>query len=197
MPSRTRSPRAERELKAPARHVSLPVMRTMVAALASVAMAGCAASPSPRTVAGTSAPPPARHPVVAEAAPAGSDVTEEQRPNGEHATRQTNRALGWVVLSLGIEGGILATVTSFMMLHQNRVRSDDCVDKVCSPAGLAANGTLGNLAGWNAAAWGVAAVGVGTGLFILLTNPTDNALGTQVGIGPTASGSALLVRGAF
>jgi hypothetical protein len=172
-------------------------MRTLVAAFAAFAMTGCAATPTAHPVAATGTPTPTPHPIVAEATPAGSEASEEKSPKSEHAARQTNRALGWFVLSVGIEGGILATVTSVMMLHQNSVRGDNCVDKVCSAAGIAANGTLGNLAGWNAAAWGVAAVGVGAGVFILLTNPTDRSLGTQVGLGPTASGSGVLLRGAF
>jgi hypothetical protein len=102
-----------------------------------------------------------------------------------------------VALSVGADAAILATVTSFMMLHQNNVRSDDCVNKVCSADGIAANGKLHDLAGWNALGWGVAVVGVGAGAFLLLTNPSDKALGTQVGIGPTATGSGLLLRGAF
>jgi hypothetical protein len=162
------------------------------AALGALALAGCAASPAPVAVA---APPP--HPILAEAAPADPTRTEHDQPNSEHESRQMNRALGWVLIGVGAEGAILATVTSFMMLHQNSVRSDSCADKVCSAAGITANGTLHSLAPWNAAAWGVAAVGTGVGLFLLLTNPSDKALHTEVGVAPTGSGSGLLLRGAF
>jgi hypothetical protein len=188
-------------LKGRGRHVSLRGMRNAVAALVSLAgvalVTGCAASPAPHAVVAPSGPAPAPHPLVAEATPAGGEASPEQEPKSEHASRQMNRVLGLVVLSVGIEGGILATVTSFMMLHQNSVRNDDCVNKVCSAAGIAANGKMGDLAGWNAAGWGVGVVGVAAGVFILVTNPTDRSLGTQVGVGPTGSGSGLLLRGAF
>ena len=175
-------------------------MRTSVAALATVAALaamGCAASPASRAVATPSAPAP--HPIVAEATPAppAGEQGPREEPKNEHAARQTRRALGWVVLSVGIEGAILATVTSFMMLHENSVRNDDCVNKVCSPNGIVANGTIGNLEGWNATAWGVAAVGVGAGVFLLLTNPSDKSLHAQVGVAPTGSGSGMVLRGAF
>lgn len=175
-------------------------MRTPVAALTTVAVlaaTGCAASPASPAVAPPSTPAP--HPIVAEATPAppAAEPGPREEPKNEHATRQMNRALGWVVLSVGVEGAILATVTSFMMLHENSVRSDHCVNKVCSPDGIVANGTLGNLEGWNAAAWGVAAVGLGAGVFLLLTNPSDKSLHAEVGVARTGSGSGMLLRGSF
>jgi hypothetical protein len=172
-------------------------MRILVAAIGALALAGCAASSVPRAVVPPAGQATAPHPIVAEATPAGGETSPEQEPKNEHASRQMNRALGWVVLSVGAEAAIVATITSFMMLHQNSLRSDSCTDKVCSPDGLAANAKLADLAGWNAVAWGVAVVGVGAGAFLLLTNPSDKALGTQVGIGPTASGSGLWLRGSF
>ncbi len=180
-------------------------MRNVVAVLA-LAMAGCAASPRPHAAAAPDVGTTAPHPILAQAAPidvgdAGPAKADEasldQKPASEHSSRQMNRVWGWVALSVGAEGLILATVTSFMMLHENSVRNADCVNKVCSSDGIAANGKLGNLAGWNAAAWGVAAVGAGAGAFLLLTNPSDESLGTQIGVGPTASGSGLLLRGSF
>jgi hypothetical protein len=172
-------------------------MRNLVAALGALAVAGCAASSPPHAV----VPPPgqgtAPHPIVAEATPAVGETSPEPEPKSEHESRQVNRALGWVVLSVGADAAVLAAVTSFMMLHQNSLRGDECVNKVCSPEGVSANSKLGDLAGWNAVAWGVAAVGVGAGAFLVLTNPSDRTLGTQIGIGPTATGSGLLLRGDF
>jgi hypothetical protein len=172
-------------------------MRTFATAVGALAVAGCAASTPPRAVAAPGGQATAPHPIVAEATPALAETSPQQEPKDDHSSRQMNRVWGWVALSVGAEGAVLATITSFMMLHQNSVRNSDCTDKVCSPDGLAANGKLGDLAGWNAAGWGVAVVGVAAGAFLLLTNPTDKALGTQVGVGPTASGSGLLLRGAF
>jgi len=172
-------------------------MRIVVAAIGALAVAGCAASSPPRAVVPPGGSATAPHPILAEASPAAGETSSAQEPKDDHHSRQMNRVWGWVALSVGADAAILATITSFMMLHENSVRSDDCVNKVCSPDGIAANGKLGALAGWNAAAWGVAVVGVGAGAFLLLTNPTDRALGTEVGVGPTATGSGLLLRGSF
>jgi hypothetical protein len=172
-------------------------MRNLVAALAALAVAGCAASSPPHAVVPPAGQGTVPHPIVAEATPTSGETGPETEPTSEHASRQMNRAWGWVALSVGAEAAVLATVTSFMMLHENGVRGSDCVDKVCSQDGVSANAKLGDLVGWNAAAWGVAVVGVGAGAFLVLTNPSDKALGTQVGIGPTATGSGLLLRGAF
>jgi hypothetical protein len=106
-----------------------------------------------------------------------------------------HRALGWVAISIGAEATAAAVVTSFMMVHEAGVRSSDCTDGQCSAAGLEANSRLHMLGGWNLAMWAVGAVGLGSGIVLLLTNPSDKALGTQVEMGATASG--LLLRGAF
>jgi hypothetical protein len=173
-------------------------MRILAAALGALAVAGCAASSPSRAMAPAGGQPTALHPIVAEATPApAAETSPEQEPKNDHASRQMNRVWGWVALSVGAEGALLATITSFMMLHESSVRNGDCSDKVCSLDGITANTKLGDLAGWNVAGWAVAVVGVGTGAFLLLTNPSDKALGTQVGVGPTASGSGLLLRGSF
>jgi len=170
-------------------HDSLGEMRALpfVAAFGALALAGCAASP--RNRAAVSIPP------VSGQAGGGAHAPEE--PKDERVTRQSNRALGWVALSVGAEAAVVATVTSYIMLHQSGIRSDNCVGKVCSASGLSANETLHNLEWWNAGAWVVAAVGVGVGAIVLWTSPTDAAVHAEVGIAPTGSGSSLLLRGAF
>ncbi|HEY3819268.1 MAG TPA: hypothetical protein VGL81_18995 [Polyangiaceae bacterium] len=177
----------------------------VVAAVVALAVAGCAAAPGPRTAA-PAAQTTAPHPILAQAAPVdvgdskpakADEASVDQQPQSDHHTRQMNRVWGWSALSVGAEGAILAVITSFMMLHQNSVRSASCVDKVCSPDGIVANGKLGDLEGWNAAGWGIGAVGLAVGAYLLLTNPTDKSLGTQVGVGSTGSGSGLLLRGSF
>jgi hypothetical protein len=172
-------------------------MRILVAAVGAFALAGCAATSPPRAAVSPGGVVTAPHPIVAEATPAGGETSPEPEPKNEHASRQMHRVWGWAALSVGADGALLATVTSFMMLHQNSVRNADCVNKVCSPDGIAANGKLGDMAGWNALGWGLAVVGVSAGAFLLLTNPSDKSLGTQVGVGPTASGSGLLLKGSF
>ena len=172
-------------------------MRNLAAAIGALAVAGCAASSPPGAVAPAGAAATVPHPIVAEATPAPAETSHEEEHGEAHSSRQMNRVWGWVALSVGAEGAVVATITSLMMLHQNSVRSDDCTNKVCTPDGIAANGKLGDLAGWNAGGWAVAVVGAGVGTFLILTNPSDKALGTQVGVGSTPSGSGLLLRGSF
>jgi hypothetical protein len=170
-------------------------------------VAGCAASPANRAAVPPAQGQAAPHPGLAAAVPAGSDGTQaaqasdarrrRDEPGDDRVTRQRNRALGWVFLSVGAEAAVVATITSFIMLHESSLRSADCPDKVCSPAGLSANVTLHNLEWWNAGAWGVAVVGVGVGAVVLWTNPSDAALHAEVAIAPTGSGSGLRLRGTF
>jgi hypothetical protein len=54
-----------------------------------------------------------------------------------------------------------------------------------------------NLEWWNAGAWAIAVGGAGVGTFLLLSNPSDKAAHTEVGIAPTGSGSGLLLKGSF
>jgi hypothetical protein len=160
-----------------------------------LALAGCATTPKP-------------HPIVAEATPAGAETSAATEASGtsekprrgegtsEHAARQTNRALGWIAISIGAEAAVVAGVTSLMMLHYQGERSADCdANKACSSAGFNANAQIGALGGWNAGAYAVAAVGLGTGLFLLLTNPADGSTRSAVGVGATPGG--LMLRGSF
>jgi hypothetical protein len=179
----------------------------LVAALGvtlAVAGSGCAGSPAHPTASFSGDARP--HPILAEAVPAGSEspaAPASRAPRAreesmdDRVARQNSRALGWVLLSVGAESAVVATITSFMMLHQNSVRSADCVDKVCSTDGLSANTTLHNLEWWNAGAWVVAVAGLGAGAFVLWTNPSDKALQAEVGVAPTGSGPGVLLRGAF
>lgn len=123
----------------------------------------------------------------------------EDHPS-EHYSRQVNRVWGWTLVSVGIDGAILATITSVMMLHQASVRSSDCdAQKVCNADGIAADGKLHDMAPWNLGAWAAAIVGLPVGVYLLVTNPTDKALHTQVeiGAGATGSGSGLILRGSY
>jgi len=171
-----------------------------VSTLCALACAGCAVAPPPPV-----APPPRL--LLAEATPESSTTpapgaTPALSPTpaykeSEHHARQMNRVWGWTFLSVGIDGAILAAITSGMMLHQASVRNSDCADKVCSPDGIAANGKLHDMAPWNAGAWVATVVGLPVGVYLLLTNPTDKALHAEVGAGPTGSGSGLILRGGF
>jgi hypothetical protein len=82
------------------------------------------------------------------------------------------------------------------MLLDKGIRDSDCnASKGCSPSGLDANTQIANLANWNTAAWILAVAGVGTGAYLLLTNPS--AQGTQVGLVPNGSGANVSLRTVF
>jgi hypothetical protein len=155
----------------------MPSVPALLALVGCLGAAGCAASPAPREAASP---------------PSGA----EEQNSGHHA-RQMNRALGWVSVAVGSEAAVVAVATSVRMLQVNGTRNEDCTNKVCSPAGLDANTQLGQLAPWNVGAWTIAAVGLFAGVYLLLTNPSDAALHTQVGVAPIGSGTGLSLRGSF
>ena len=116
----------------------------------------------------------------------------------ERDARQERRYAGWISLGIGGAGALIALGTSLWMLKDKSTRDSDCdANKVCSPSGLAANNELGQLVGWNIGAYAVAAVGLGVGAFLILTNPSDREMGTQVGIAPTGSGTGFVFRSTF
>jgi len=140
-----------------------------------------------------------------EAAPAASvqnDASRGQPAKAETATdrdaRQLGRTWGWTAVAFGSVAGVIALGTSYVMLHDKSTRDSDCdADKLCSQQGLNANAELAGMASWNAGAWILAAAGIGTGVYLLVTHPTDRATGTQVGIASTGSGAGVALKGGF
>lgn len=117
----------------------------------------------------------------------------------ERESRQLARTWGWL-LAGGVGGvaGVVALGTSVVMLVDMNTRSNDCnTARVCSPSGLEANSQIASIADWNAGAWIIAAAGLGTGAYLLLTNPTDRAKGTQVGVVPNGAGANVSLRTVF
>jgi len=134
-------------------------------------------------------------PRFSDAAPAPEGSLAE---SSERSSNVPARTWGWVLLSFGAEGAVLAAITSFMMLHDKSVRDENCdSNKICSRDGLAANADIANLASWNAGAWAVAGVGLAVGGLLLLTNPPVRGPGVAIGVSPNGSGLGLDARGAF
>lgn len=161
-------------------------------AIALIAFSGCAATP------------PAKDPAAeasksdddAAIAPADPSYTPKHLPLASDASLP--RAAGWVTLAIGAQAAVVAITTSFMMLYDNGVRSDECnAQKMCSSRGLDANGRLDALIPWNAGAWAVAVVGIGAGAYLILTNPPESQKTTAVGVGPDGSGMGLNLRSTF
>lgn len=153
------------------------------------AFAQSAPTPAP-----TTAPAPAPAP-----APATSETPEIDRETPEQRdSRQLARAWGWLFTGIGSASAALAVGTSILMLQDASNRSNNCTSaKVCNAAGLTANSQLGDLGPWNAAFWIVGAAGLGVGITLLVTHPSDESKGMRLQVMPTTSGASLGLRGAF
>jgi hypothetical protein len=145
---------------------------------------------------------------LATVAPAFADGTTQNggttQSNGktetydERDSRQGARMWGWTLIGLGGSAALIALGTSYWMLHDKSARDSNCdADKVCNPTGLSANNELGQMVGWNIGAWAIAAAGLGVGAFLVLSNPSDKEMGTQVGVAPTGSGTGMVLKGTF
>jgi hypothetical protein len=132
-----------------------------------------------------------------DAGPAGGKNQKSETAD-EREARQERRMAGWISLGIGGSAALIALGTSIVMLNDKSARDSNCdASQVCSPAGLAANNELGQMVGWNIGAFAVAAVGLGVGAFLVLTNPSDREMGTQVGVAPTGSGTGFVFRSTF
>jgi hypothetical protein len=176
-------------------------MSNAAALSAVLALAGCARTStpprSPSSHEGVDSATSEAHLTSADAAP-----QEAQPRTGETAASKdegrSTRTLGFIILGVGASVTAVALGTSAIMLHENGVRSDGCnAQKVCSPAGLAANSKLDALGGWNAGLWAVGAAGLGIGAFLVVTHPAKNSGHTTVGVAPNGSGMDLALRGTF
>jgi hypothetical protein len=161
-----------------------------------------AASPAPRLMLAEAAPtPPAPDYAAApapEPAPAPASSSRKSETPQEREDRQLGRTWGWAAVSVGAFAGVLALGTSVLMLEDNSTRNSNCnAQKVCSAAGITANGQLSDLGPWNAGMWIIGVAGLGIGAYLLITHPTDRAMGTQVGVAPNGSGASFELRSSF
>ena len=143
---------------------------------------------------------------ASSAAPAPTPTAERQAdtpwaaPSPSETVRRsrTLRTVGWVSLALGAEAAVVASVTSFMLLHDKGVRDDECnAQKVCSPRGLDANSDIGLVAPWNTASWIVAGAGLGAGAVLLLMTRSDSGPRASVAVAPASAGLGVGLHGAF
>ena len=146
-------------------------------------------------------PPPAPQP---QPEPQSQPFSSSPPPAANETSSAAHRAgngrfYGWISLAIGAEAGVVAIVTSIMMVHYQGVRAGDCNSQnVCSQAGYDANGRMSDLAGWNAGAWALAAIGLGVGAYLVITNPADGSgRQTAIGVAPNSSGMGLNVRSLF
>jgi hypothetical protein len=169
--------------------------------LALVACVGCASAlPAPRAAVDPAREPPP-HLVLAEATPAPAEATPAPEPSQPPPPRKhggSGQALGLASLSVGAGAGILAIITSFMMLHDKSARDAGCnAQKLCTTDALSANTTLANLSGWNTGAYAVAAVGLVAGAVLLIAFPGERSKSTAVVVTSNGAGAGLGLRSTF
>jgi hypothetical protein len=161
-----------------------------------------AASPSPRLLLAQATPAPVAPdygapPPVEPPQPEPPASKKAETPQ-EREDRQLGRTWGWTAVSIGTFAGVLAIGTSILMLEDNSTRNSNCNgQKVCNAAGLTANGQLNDLGPWNAGLWVIGVAGLGIGAYLLVTHPTDRAMGTQIGVAPNGSGASFELRSSF
>lgn len=186
-------------------------LRSLWLAAASAACVGCAARFAENDAAGLGpasiraasnalreAEPASESPGAPGAAAEPSTLPPSPPPAMPAAPNRTLRTLGWIGISVGAEAALVAIGTSAMILHQKTVRDDNCnAQRMCSSAGLDANGTIATLVGWNAAAWVVTAAGLGAGGILLAVGWEDAKRTTAIGAAPIGSGMGLRVRSSF
>lgn len=137
---------------------------SLVVALAMPSLAGCAGG------AGSSGARSAD--AAAREAPPPREETPEEK---EASSRRTGRVAGYVAIAVGAQAGIVALVTSGMMLHEDSIRDSECnPDKRCTQAGIDSNENLQQLGTWNAGAWVVGLGGIAVGTVLLLLNPAKD-----------------------
>ncbi len=118
--------------------------------------------------------------------------------SAERHDRELGRTWGWTSVAIGASSMALALGTSVLMLEDNSTRNSNCnAQKVCNSSGITANGQLNDLGPWNAGFWVVGVVGLGVGIFLLATHPTDKSKNMQFEIAPTTSGANLQLRSTF
>jgi|HubBroStandDraft_6_1064221.scaffolds.fasta_scaffold1500892_1 hypothetical protein len=128
-------------------------------------------------------------------ATAGAGAASPPLPHDGRATRRT---LGWVSLAVGAEAAIVAIVTSGMLVHEKSILDAQCdAQKLCSPAGLDAAGSISSLTPWNTGTWVAAALGVGAGAALLLTGRPDAPGSTAITWTPDGAGPGVGVRSRF
>lgn len=134
----------------------------------------------------------------AQPVPKNSGRAGLPEPPLPRAPNRTIRTLGWIGISVGAEAAIVAIGTSGVLLHEKKVRADDCnAQRFCSSDGIDANSTIGTLVGWNAAAWVLTAVGFGAGGALLAIGSEDAKPTVAITAAPIASGIGVGMRSAF
>jgi hypothetical protein len=107
------------------------------------------------------------------------------------------RTIGFVVGGLGVTGLVVGGVTGGIMLDKRGVVDDHCdpETKRCDPEGLEAADSGKSLATVNAIAFAAGVVGVGAGLFLILTSGGQPK--AQVSAGALPGGANISLRTSF
>jgi hypothetical protein len=131
--------------------------------------------------------------------PKGESKTEGTKVTaGGDATKRT---LGWVSLGVGAAGLALAGISGLVLIGEKSTVDSGCQGKTnCNADALSAISANKTWVPINTVAWIVGAVGVGAGVFLLVTSKSDPAASApiaRVGIGAIGGGVGASTQVAF
>jgi hypothetical protein len=118
-------------------------------------------------------------------------------PGPDPEPTNVKRTIGFVVGGLGVAGLVVGGVTGGIMLGKSAIVDDHCdpETKRCDAEGLDAADAGKSLATLNAIAFATGVVGVGAGLYLILTS--GGAPKAQVSAGALPGGAAISLRASF
>jgi hypothetical protein len=119
-----------------------------------------------------------------------SEKPAERTPAAQPATG--SKTLGFVIGGIGVVGLATAGVTGAMLLSRDQKIKDNCPNKECNREGRELIDGNKSLFAINAVAWGVGVVGVGVGVYLIVSSEKSGERAPTT----TAVGPALLPGGA-
>jgi hypothetical protein len=106
--------------------------------------------------------------------------------------------VGWTLTGIGVAGLGVAAVSGVMLMNDKRTIEANCPDKACvNQEGLDAVDSARTLSAVNTAAWIAGGVGLGAGLYLLLTAGRSSGSAPAVAPSVGRDGFAFWYRGSF
>lgn len=114
---------------------------------------------------------------------------------GAASSGSGRRTAGFVVLGVGLAGGVAAGITGGLIVARKSSIDAECPDKRCSAEGRRLIDGTGGLMIANGVAWGVGLAGVAAGTVLILTAPRGPE--TRVSFTPSPFGAGVSVERSF
>lgn len=146
-------------------------------------------------------------PVAGGKAAAGAASTAPSEPpadSGSSGGGSGRKTLGYIVGGVGMLGLAGGTAAGILVLQQKQIANENCWPPDedypaggCNPRGADANTTGKQLGPLATAGLAVGAVGIGFGLYLILSSSSDETPRAALGVHPTVGGTELSFTGAF